>query len=311
MSTPISRTQSPVPLPPIQSRSRATSPALPLPHQAPHLPFRGPSILPSSSLHSSARTSIPSPNPSTQPRRSNRSRTKATRAGAPNYSREDVTALLDFVEEVEPLGSNHWAIVARKFRKWAEDNERPEREFESLRNKFDKLCNSKKKTGNPSCPDPVRRAKGIGRAIQNKCAAMKREGSSDEEDNGSRIEGESGDGAVSSGAVVVGTEDSCEGTLGSMKRKRKIAATGTRRTRFRGEDAIAGHIAGHIADMSEHIGAISKSIVSEQNVVFRSLGFTKEDVVTIVKTEVRKSMAPTNAMLHQINNLLQTIVSKK
>ena len=83
-------------------------------------------------------------------------------AGCPNYNEEDVTTLLNCVEEIEPLGSSHWAIVAGRFRQWAKDNERPERDFESLRNKFDKLTNSKKKTGHPFSLEPVRRAKWIG-----------------------------------------------------------------------------------------------------------------------------------------------------
>ena len=238
-----------------------------------------------------------------------RSSTKATRAGAPNYNTEDVTALLDCVEEVEPLGSNHWAIVATRFREWSVDNERPERELDSLRNKFDKLANSKKKTGNPSCPEPVRRAKRIARAIQNKCAAMTLEGSSDEEETEVRAARTSVEEEVGRGAVVSGSTDDnqSEETLGSMKRKRKTAATGMRRTKCRGDDAIVEHI----ADMSAHIGVISKSLAAETVALSSNESLTKKDVVEIVKNEVRDSMAPTNTMLEQMNNLLQTIVARK
>ena len=84
-------------------------------------------------------------------------------------------------------------------------------------NKFDQLSNMKQKTGDSSCPQPVRRAKHIARAIHNKCAAMTLGGSSDEEDN----------------AVVVG--NSSEGSerspssdrVGEQRKKRKTAATGT------------------------------------------------------------------------------------
>ena len=54
-----------------------------------------------------------------------------------------------------------------------------------------------------------------------------------------------------------------------MKRKRKIAAAGTRKTKLRVDDAIAGHI----ADMSRQSGAISKSIASEQVALLTSLRF--------------------------------------
>lgn len=83
---------------------------------------------------------------------------KSTRAGALNYSTEDVTAILGIVEEGEPLGANHWAVVASKFTVWVSDNSRPLRDQDYLKNKFDKLANIKKKTGDPSCPEPVRRA---------------------------------------------------------------------------------------------------------------------------------------------------------
>lgn len=79
---------------------------------------------------------------------------------------------MDFVEEVELHGANHYRIVVQKLNEWAVENERPEREFDSLRCKFDKLSNAKKKTVDPSCPPLVRRAKHIARNIQAKCAAV-------------------------------------------------------------------------------------------------------------------------------------------
>ena len=75
----------------------------------------------------------------------------------------------------------------------------------------------KKKTGDRSCRQPVRRAKHIGRAIYNKCAAMTPRGSSDGKNN----------------AVVVA--NSSEGSerspssdrVGEPRKKMKTAATGT------------------------------------------------------------------------------------
>ena len=56
---------------------------------------------------------------------------RGRRAGAFNYSTEDIDALLDFVEEVLPLGANMWAIVARKFDDWRKINGRPVRDGDS------------------------------------------------------------------------------------------------------------------------------------------------------------------------------------
>lgn len=107
---------------------------------------------------------------------------KPTRAGSLNYSPEYIISLLDAVSDVETLGANHWAVVDGNYASWANTNERPRRDQESLKNTFDEFENSKKKTGDPSCPSPVRRAKHVARAIQKKCAARIL-GTSDEEDD--------------------------------------------------------------------------------------------------------------------------------
>lgn len=63
-----------------------------------------------------------------------------------------LATLLDNVEYIEPLGANHWARVAKMFRLCAEENNRPTRDADSILNMFDKLENTKKKTGYSSCP---------------------------------------------------------------------------------------------------------------------------------------------------------------
>ena len=214
---------------------------------------------------------------------------KGNRAGALNYSNDDISAMLDIVEEEEPLGANHWAVVASKFAKWAKENDRPHRDQDSLKNKFDKLSNMKKKTGDPSCPQPVRRAKHIARAIHNKCAAMTLGGSSDVEDN----------------AVVVA--NSSEGSeisprsdrVGEPRKKRKTAATGTV-SKARTEQVLVDYLGA----MSEHVGAISDCTVQRS-----SDGLTRNDVVSIVKDEVKESMKPTEELLSKMNSMLERLTS--
>ena len=58
------------------------------------------------------------------------------------------------------------------------------RDLDSLKCKFDKLANMKKPTGDPSCPEDVRRAKHIARDIFNRANAGK-VGSSSEDDEDS------------------------------------------------------------------------------------------------------------------------------
>ena len=84
---------------------------------------------------------------------------RSSRADVQNYSSEDTNALLDLAELHTPLGHNHWAMVAEGFKAFSIENDRPFRDLDSLRNKFDKLCNSKQPTGSADCPPAVRRAK--------------------------------------------------------------------------------------------------------------------------------------------------------
>ena len=221
---------------------------------------------------------------------------KTTRAGAPNYSPDDITALLDCVEAEEPLGSNHWAVVAKKFALWAAANSRLERDQDSLKNKFDKLANTKKKTGDPSCPLPVCRAKFIARAIHNKCAAMTLGDSSDGSNTGNEVT------PCTVASDGTSEENSEEGVVGVRKKKRRTGATGTP-TKTKTEHAILEHV-GH---MTQHIGAISETIRMRS----LSSSLSKADVVSIVKQEVNESMKPTHELLLKMNGMLETLSSNQ
>ena len=58
----------------------------------------------------------------------------------------DIDSLLDIVANVEPFGMNMWAEVEEKFNEWAMEAERPTRDADSLKSKFDKLTNVNKPT---------------------------------------------------------------------------------------------------------------------------------------------------------------------
>jgi hypothetical protein len=57
-------------------------------------------------------------------------------AGSGNYNDEDLTALLDFVEEELPLGQRGWRAVHTKLNKWAHQHQRPERPLKSVETKY-------------------------------------------------------------------------------------------------------------------------------------------------------------------------------
>ena len=87
------------------------------------------------------------------------------RLGKQNYSTEDVHALLGICSDVEPLGFNMWTMVEGQFCAWADAPDRPHPDGDTLRAKFDKIANARKKTGGPSSPTEIRRAKKIARKI--------------------------------------------------------------------------------------------------------------------------------------------------
>lgn len=72
-------------------------------------------------------------------------RGKQTRAGTRNYCTEDVETLLDIVRNIEKLGANQSALVANKYEEWVQLKSRPQRDQESLQDKFEKRASAKKK----------------------------------------------------------------------------------------------------------------------------------------------------------------------
>ena len=60
-------------------------------------------------------------------------------AGAPNYSVEDIDALLDILEAMLPLGAKGWNSAADEFYEWADENERSARTAKSLKLKFEQV----------------------------------------------------------------------------------------------------------------------------------------------------------------------------
>jgi hypothetical protein len=93
------------------------------------------------------------------------------RAGAQNFSIEDKEYLISLLEEVHPLGPEQWEnIVSRYNSEYAKPNERSIRDKEGLRQQWYKMTKVSKPTGDPSCPEYIRRAKRLNKEIQNEIA---------------------------------------------------------------------------------------------------------------------------------------------
>ena len=60
--------------------------------------------------------------------------------GSGNYSQDDLKTLLDLAERELPLGQKGWQVIHRKYVKWAQKHNRPERALKSLETKFKQVC---------------------------------------------------------------------------------------------------------------------------------------------------------------------------
>ena len=250
------------------------------------------------------------------------SKSKGGRCGSPHYTNEDITGLLVAVKDVHSLGSNDWALVHKKFSEWASSNEPPLRDQDPLKMKFDQLANTKKKTGDPSCPPHVRRAKHIARDILNKCSALCIEGESSSEEiiehysneqgsSDEKSEAKNDDYKFSSTSDRRSTEKihgnaQNDGEVGERKKKRKRSATGISSAKRRRGDLID-----HVGRMADHVGAIAQScMLSSSNCSHadggQSGGAYRTEIVNIVREELK----PTNNMISNIKSLLETLASK-
>lgn len=144
------------------------------------------------------------------------------------------------MDDVEPIGNNNWCLLATKFNKYGTEKHLPHRVAESLKAKFDRLANTKKPTGDPSCPPSVRRAKHIARYILNKFTAISvgDESSDDDrkEDNDAKdgIEdlrtASSGDGDGGKPDRHIRKKRENPTRVGDRKRQRKAGAAGVKTT---------------------------------------------------------------------------------
>lgn len=60
--------------------------------------------------------------------------------GAQNYKPDEVNQLLDIIEVEQPLGSNGWLAVHKRYIKWARANSYIERSLDSIQTKFKQVC---------------------------------------------------------------------------------------------------------------------------------------------------------------------------
>ncbi|KAF9043916.1 hypothetical protein BJ165DRAFT_1528500 [Panaeolus papilionaceus] len=96
---------------------------------------------------------------------------KGRSTGSPNFSAEDIDALLEIAEEKLPLGGKGWESAADEYTDWAELNSRPVRTAKSLELKFKQLVKTTKPTGNAECPPHILRAHEIDNLMNEKAGS--------------------------------------------------------------------------------------------------------------------------------------------
>jgi hypothetical protein len=93
------------------------------------------------------------------------------KAGAQNFNDEDKEFLITLLEEIRPVGPEMWdQVVSRYNDKYAEPNQRTTRDKDGLRTQYYKMYKTAKPTGDPTCPEYVRRAKKLKREIEDEVA---------------------------------------------------------------------------------------------------------------------------------------------
>ena len=96
---------------------------------------------------------------------------KGRQLGKSHYASEELEQLLHIVEHVQPISSNMWANVGERYINWAIESGWHLRDGDVLKQNFDKLANTHKKTGDPTFPPLIRKAKLIPRDILG-CASL-------------------------------------------------------------------------------------------------------------------------------------------
>ena len=206
-----------------------------------------------------------------------------TPSRAKNYTATEVAMLLDIVEQHEPFGSNIWSAAYEDYRKWAVASEMPTRDQDMMKQKFDRLANTNKLTGDPTCPPTVSREKHIARSILTRAAAVTVGAYDDDTKRDVTTENES------SSRVILNSRLS---PIGQSRNERTNGAQGNRRMTARGrrgEELLncTNRVAGTFDSMAASILQPAAPSVEE-----------------LVRNEVSRALSQKNQIMDEIKSFL-------
>lgn len=169
--------------------------------------------------------------------------------------------------------------------------------MESLKPKIDRLANTKKPTGDPSCPPLVRRATHIARDILTRVNAVVvgAESESEEADGQEASNGEYSD--IAGGTKRRAKNDAP--SLGGRANKRAAGAAGIRVKRER--DSDDSNLVQYVGDMSKAVTAMvsgMKSETSEKSI---------EDLESMVRVQIREEIKETNEAVARTSKCVEDL----
>lgn len=109
-------------------------------------------------------------------------KTGGRKHGSQGYTKQDVKHLLDLIDMMKPVDREGWEGVNVGYNRYAQINERQDREPENLKKKFMSLVNFKP-AGDQEIPEDVRRAKKIHNQIEPQSVEEDRAGSLGEDED--------------------------------------------------------------------------------------------------------------------------------
>ena len=222
-----------------------------------------------------------------------------------NYLSLDVATLLDIVVEIQPLGSNMWSLVEKTYNQWAVNVGRPERDAESLKLKFDKLANTKKSTGDPSCPADVRRAKRVGRDLLASAQAGVLGGEHSGNDEGvcNDEDGDRRNGGCDR-TESRGDENSTE--VSNLETPGRLAVSGARK-RKRNYGAGGLSVAGNMEDdpLLKCVRTVAQNMCDMTDAFLKQ---DTEDLLKMVKEEVEKAAKDTKESIQELKSFIQKML---
>ena len=156
-----------------------------------------------------------------------------------------------------------------------------------------KKYNNNNKTGDPSCPPSVRRAKRISRSTQEKCSAR----ALGSEESGRETNSRTGCGRLEN---IQGSE-----TVEGRGDKHHSGSSRTSSSKRYKSMEVESSIVESVGKMSEHLGMISRALEEDGK------GITEENFKRIVRKDVEDSLRPTNEILKDIAEILRALVSSR